>query len=247
MDFLTIFCSFVGGILPPLIWLYFILREDTKNPEPRTILVLAFIAGMLAVFPALFLEQLACVNLATNPASACALGSVSFHTLGLRALTAWALIEEALKYIVAALFIFWRPAVDESLDYVIYMITVALGFAAIENIFFIAGPLTDGHVALSVLTGSTRFVGSTLAHVIASAALGFALAFSSKGHPFTRVLAGAAGLILAILLHTTFNALIINASTSITSVALFFVWIVMIVFFAMFEVLKYFQYRSSNS
>ena len=42
-----------------------------------------------------------------------------------------------LKYLMAAAFILWRNAVDEAPDYVIYMFTVALGFAAAENMLFL--------------------------------------------------------------------------------------------------------------
>ena len=52
----------------------------------------------------------------------------------------------------------------------------------------------------------------------------------------------ALGLILAIVLHTAFNTLIISTGTSSTLGAFFLVWIVAVVFFATFEVLKYFQY-----
>ncbi|OYV27065.1 MAG: hypothetical protein B7W98_02600, partial [Parcubacteria group bacterium 20-58-5] len=56
---------------------------------------------------------------------------------GFSILVGWATIEEVLKYLAAAVFILWRSAVDEAPDYVIYMITVALGFAAAENMLFL--------------------------------------------------------------------------------------------------------------
>lgn len=159
-------------------------------------------------------------------------------------LTAWALIEETLKYAMAALFIFWRSAVDEAPDYVIYMITVALGFAAAENMLFLITPLSNGHIASSIFTGDIRFMGSTLLHVFASAILGFAFAFSRASGPVMRMIIAANGLILATVLHTMFNALIISKGTSTTLAAVFLVWIAAVIFFAAFEVLKFFQYRT---
>jgi RsiW-degrading membrane proteinase PrsW (M82 family) len=159
-------------------------------------------------------------------------------------LTGWAAIEEILKYAVAAAFILWRNAVDEAPDYVIYMITVALGFAAAENMLFILAPLLDGHFVTGLFTGNVRFLGSTLLHVIASASIGFAFAFSARSRPAIRMTAAALGLILAIALHTAFNTLIINQGASTTLTAFFLVWMVAVVFFAAFEVLKYFQYRN---
>jgi len=45
----------------------------------------------------------------------------------------WAVAEESLKFIFAYLFVLRNKAVNEPVDVVIYMITVALGFAALEN------------------------------------------------------------------------------------------------------------------
>lgn len=222
----TLGYAFLGGLLPSFIWLYFLLKEDSRSPEPRALIALTFIAGMVAVPIALPLEQYAKDHL----------------TVSLSVMTAWALIEEVLKYVMAASFILWRRAVDETPDYVIYMVTVALGFAAAENMLFLILPLSTGDITTSVFTGDLRFIGSTLLHVVASASIGFAFAFSAKYHPAVRTMAAAAGLILAILLHTLFNTLIISQGTSTALTAFFLVWVVAVVFFAAFEVLKYFQY-----
>ncbi len=227
----TLGYAFLGGLLPSLIWLYFLLKEDAKHPEPKKLILLAFIAGMVAVPLALPLEQYAQANLE---------GSLPIFT-------AWALIEELLKYVMAAIFILWRRAVDETPDYVIYMITVALGFAAAENMLFLVAPLTTGSMALSIFTGNLRFLGSTLLHIVASGAIGFTLAFSTRFTPPARVAAASLGLILAIVLHTAFNTIIMTPGAGNVLAAFFLVWIVAVIFFAAFEVLKYFQYRTTTS
>lgn len=227
MTLTTLGYAFIGGLLPAFIWLYFLLQEDASHPEPKTMIALAFVAGMLAVPIAVPLEQLAKTVLIDSSSI----------------LAAWALIEETLKYAMAAAFILWRPAVDEAPDYIIYMITVALGFAAAENMLFLIAPLSDGNIASSIFTGNIRFIGSTLLHVFASATIGFSLAFSHMSKPVMRIFASAMGLILAIALHTMFNTLIISQGTSTTLAAVFMVWTAAVIFFAAFEVLKFFQYR----
>ncbi len=236
MTFTTLGYAFIGGLLPALIWLYFMLQEDARHPEPKRMIALAFIAGMAVVPLVIPLEQCARVALGNN-----------MPGLNMSVLLAWALIEEVLKYAMAAAFIFWRPAVDEAPDYVIYMITVALGFAAAENMLFLITPLASGHVAASIFTDDVRFIGSTLLHVFASASIGFALAFSSKSSIPTRVAAAAGGLILAVTLHTTFNALIMTEGASTIFTAVLLVWIAAVIFFAAFEVLKFFQYRTLSN
>ena len=228
MTFATLGYAFVGGLLPSLFWLYFLLKEDAKHPEPKKLLAFTFFAGMLAVPLALPFEHYAKTHFSSDASI----------------LAAWALIEEVLKYAVAALLILWRPDVDEAPDYVIYMITIALGFAAAENMLFLVSPLADGNIASGLFTDNVRFLGSTLLHVVASAAIGFALAFSRTKPSGIREAAAALGLILAVALHTGFNLLIMNQDASNAFVAFFFVWVGVLVFFATFEVLKYFQYRS---
>ena len=49
MTLTTLGYAFLGGLLPSLIWLYFLLKEDSRCPEPRTLIALTFVAGMVAV------------------------------------------------------------------------------------------------------------------------------------------------------------------------------------------------------
>lgn len=227
MTITTLGYAFLGGLLPSLIWLYFLLKEDSRCPEPRRLIALTFIAGMVAVPLVLPFEQAAKAHL-----------DGSFPIL-----LAWAAIEEVLKYAMAAVFILWRRAVDEPSDYVIYMLTIALGFAAAENMLFLVAPLSGGNFASGLVTGDLRFLGSTLLHVIASSTIGFALAFSAAGRPLRRITAVSLGLILAVSLHTAFNTLIIRAGDSSALTAFFLVWSLAVVFFAALEILKYFEYR----
>ena len=113
--------AFLGGLLPSLIWLYFLLKEDARCPEPKQLIALAFVAGMISVVPALVLEE----------------WIQSSHLESFSVIVGWATIEEVVKYGAAATLILWNKAVDEPIDYVIYMLTVALGFAAAENMLFL--------------------------------------------------------------------------------------------------------------
>jgi RsiW-degrading membrane proteinase PrsW (M82 family) len=222
----------LAGILPALVWLLFLLREDAKHPEPKQLIALAFLGGMVAVGLALPLEHFACTSLGgctqnpTNPV-----------------IIAWAIIEELLKYAVVAAAILWRKDVDEPLDYVVYMLTAALGFAAVENALFLMAPFSAGAYTQGFLTDDLRFVGSTLLHIIASSTIGFALAFSAHRSVVVRVPAAMLGLILAVALHTLFNLLIISQDGRSAMPAFFTVWTGIVVLFALFEVLKRYENR----
>ncbi len=225
----TVGYAFIGGLLPALIWLYFLLKEEDRCPQPRWAIFLAFVAGMLAVPFVIPAEDLA----------------VKMLPAGLPVIIAWATIEETVKYLLAAGFVLWRSnAVRNAIDVVATMITVALGFAALENALFLIDPLSDGRFLAGLVTNNLRFIGATLLHVVASSAIGFALAFSWQASRPIRALAASLGLVLAIALHALFNFFIIQEDGSHTILAFFTVWTGAIVLFATFEILKYLRYRN---
>lgn len=239
----TIGYSFVGGLLPALVWLYFLLKEDYRHPEPRAVLLMAFVAGMIAVVVAVPLESLY-RDYAYSTIASCS----PYLPLCLPVITVWAVIEEVLKYGLAAILVLWRADVDEPIDLVIYMLTTALGFAALENTLFLIQPVAAHNFLSALATDNLRFVGSTLLHVIASSVIGFSLALAHSLPRYARPVLAAGGLILAIALHTTFNFLIIpRGDTHSILSAFLFVWGGAVIFFGLFELLKYLEYRTPSS
>ena len=185
-----------GGILPALAWLWFWLREDTRNPEPRKLIALAFLAGMVAVATVIPLEKFVAPYLGAQ--------TVVFAT--------WSAMEEIMKFFWAKITVLRRREDDEPIDPVIYMVTVALGFAAAENSLFLLSPLSGDTVVQTILTGNLRFIGATLLHVFSSAVVGIALAYSFYKPTLVREWYAAVGVILASLLHAGFNFLILNTA-----------------------------------
>jgi len=218
----TIFLiAFMSGLIPALFWLWFWLREDRQHPEPYLLIAITFIAGMAVVPLALPLQRLA-DDLYSND----------------NLIMSWVIIEETLKYALAVAIILWNRAVDEPIDMVIYMITIALGFAALENTLFLLSPLSTGDYMDSALTGSFRFLGATLLHVLASGTVGIFLAFAFYKSKFMQIFYGMMGLCLAIILHALFNFFIMEASGETILGVFLFVWMGIIVLFLLFEKIK---------
>ena len=217
--------AFLFGLIPALFWLWFWLREDKKKPEPLLLIAITFIAGM-AVVPAVLPLQKIAIELYT----------------GSNLVLAWVVIEEVLKYAAALIVIFWNKAVDEPIDFIIYLITIALGFAALENALFMLGPLAQDAYSTVAVTGSFRFLGATLLHVLASGTIGIALAFAFYKSTKAKLLYGTIGLFIAILLHALFNFFIIQSSEpgkeNGVLMVLLFVWMGIIVLFLLFEKIK---------
>ncbi len=217
--------AFLFGLIPAIFWLWFWLREDKKKPEPILLIIITFIAGMAVVPAALPLQRLA-IDIYSGP----------------NLIVAWVIIEEVLKYAAALLVIFWNRAVDEPIDFIIYMITIALGFAALENALFLLNPLMLDEYLTVAVTGSFRFLGATLLHVLASATIGICLAFAYFRSLQIKMLFGLLGLFLAILLHALFNFFIIKSSEPGSEngvlLVLLFVWTGIILLFLLFEKIK---------
>ncbi len=213
--------AFLAGLIPALFWLWFWLREDKASPEPKILIATAFIAGMLIVPLVLPLQQFA------------------MHRFrGENLVFVWVIIEEILKYSAALIVVLWNKAVDEPIDAVIYMITIALGFSAIENAFFIYNPLIDGEYTSSFLTGNFRFLGATLLHVLASGTVGLAMAFSYYESTSHKIISSTVGLFIAIILHALFNFTIMDADGKTVLGVFMFVWMGVIILFLLFEKIK---------
>jgi len=133
--------ALAGGMFPALAWLWFWRREDAPHPEPRKLIALAFFAGMVTVAVVIPIQKYAATFLATQ----------------MLIFTAWSAIEEVMKYFAARVTVLWRREDDEPIDPVIYMVAVALGFAAIENALFLLSPLSGNTVTQTIMTGNLRF------------------------------------------------------------------------------------------
>ncbi|MES2202918.1 MAG: PrsW family glutamic-type intramembrane protease [Patescibacteria group bacterium] len=202
-----LFLSILGGVLPALVWLAFWLLEDRCQPEPKRFIFLCFVAGMLAVWPALLLEK------ALVP-----------YASGTTLLLGWASIEELLKFGAAMIMALMWASYDEPLDAVVYMVTAALGFSAMENVLFLLTPIGHGDLLRSVVTGDLRFIGATLLHTLTSATIGIMLALSFVRPAVERRVAALGGLILAIFLHTVFNFFILKGGGSSTFWVFLLIW-----------------------
>lgn len=221
MEALYVTIAFMSGLLPALFWLWFWLREDKERPEPYLLIALAFLGGIMVVPIVLPLQKLA----------------VEYY-YGPTLIFIWVVIEEVMKYAAALLLVLWNKAVDEPIDLIIYMITVALGFAALENALFIFTPISNGDITGSILTGNFRFLGAMLLHVLASGTVGIALALSYYKPPTLRLWWGTVGLAVAITLHALFNFFIMNAGGGVILAVFLCVWVGLIGMMLFFEKAK---------
>ncbi|MEK7530447.1 MAG: PrsW family glutamic-type intramembrane protease [Patescibacteria group bacterium] len=210
------------GFVPVLIWLAFWLFQDWVHPEPNRRLLSAFIAGIFCVIAVLPLQQYF---------------SVRFE-FGTVLIFIWAGIEEIMKLLFAWVVVLRTRALDEPIDFPVYLITVALGFAALENSLFLFSSSLAGNVLDSAITGDLRFIGATLIHVLSSAVIGGALAIAYYRSKMRMLVYGVVGVILATVLHAGFNLLILATGAEAILTVFLGIWVGVVFMLLAFERIK---------
>lgn len=223
--------AFLGGLIPAIIWLWFWLKED-PHKEPQKVLARAFVAGAAVIPLAMVVEAFFCESgRLTGLLADCM--SYPFWLL-----LFWAATEEVFKFAAA----YWAALkyrhFIEPIDAPIYLITAALGFAAMENSIFIFKILSSyQNTEIGILTGQLRFLGAMLLHVTTSGIVGASIAFSffHREHRHRNIVGG---LFTASLLHAFFNYFILKTGGENVLSVFLFVWVATIAFIFLLERIK---------
>jgi RsiW-degrading membrane proteinase PrsW (M82 family) len=181
------------------VWVYALYREDRRNPEPVWMVLLATLAGALAVPAADFVEG----RMIPSP---------TFLNEGLaaRAIAAFLVsgpVEESLKFVGVLLLVWPWTHFDEPMDGIVYAAAAGAGFALVENLLF----MQDGPEVILA-----RGPIGTGAHVLFAAFWGGALGHA--GHARGPRQAGMLflGLLLAALAHGAFNMIVFSTGEELT-------------------------------
>jgi RsiW-degrading membrane proteinase PrsW (M82 family) len=210
------------GIIPSLFWLWFWLREQ-EEPEPMGLLAIVFIMGMIAVMVVLPIQKFI-------------QGHVSSNELDI---VLWAATEEVCKYLAVLVILYKTNYADKPIDWPIYLIAAALGFATLENALFLIKPFSTLNETTSLLTvaslGQLRFLGSTLLHTISSGVIGIVMGISFYMDEWKKKWYLFGGFLVAIVLHSVFNFFIIRNNGNDFLKVFAFLWVVTIIIMLLFE------------
>jgi RsiW-degrading membrane proteinase PrsW (M82 family) len=210
------------GVIPSLFWLWFWLKEDREDPEPIGLLTFCFFIGMALVIITIPIQKFVQNVFSSNQTQ----------------IILWAGIEELLKYIAVVLLLSKTKYLHKPIDWPIFLITVALGFAAFENILFLIKPLSLGQATIGLMTGQLRFLGSTLLHTVSSGIIGLAIGLSFYLGKLQKQFYLIIGLLVAISLHSAFNFFIMNNNGSDFLKVFAFLWVATIINLLLFEKLR---------
>jgi RsiW-degrading membrane proteinase PrsW (M82 family) len=168
------------AIAPAIFVLCYFYLKDRYEPEPLGWVIKVFFIGAFMVIPAALLE-------APFP-----------EGLFVTVIVA-PIVEESLKFAAVYFTVYRDDEFDEPIDGIVYGVSAALGFAMVENIFYVL----EGGLALGIL----RAVASVPAHALFASVWGYTLGLARFRPEKERPLLIASGLAAAMVFHGVFNLL----------------------------------------
>lgn len=157
---MKILIELLVALLPAILLLVYIWKKDPQK-EPTSRLVKAVLWGVAICIPVAFLEMGIEYVLFGIGGPTTLLGSTTMAFL------VAALPEETFKLLALWLVLRKNPYFDEHFDGIVYAVCVGLGFAAVENVFYVLGEEENwvgvaiarsllsvpGHYAFAILMG----------------------------------------------------------------------------------------------
>ncbi|MBN1327539.1 MAG: PrsW family intramembrane metalloprotease [Candidatus Cloacimonetes bacterium] len=174
------------GFAPGIYWLWFFIKKDKWNPEPKAMILKAYFLGIFSTILVL-LVQLPC----------------KFSYLTGAVLVA-PILEESVKFMIVLFFFYPHREFDEPIDGIIYASAVALGFASIENVFYMFGVNSQSRYLLPGVI-LVRSLLSVPGHALFSSIWGYALGKVKFTDSRKKHLLLGSSLILAMIAHGLFN------------------------------------------
>jgi RsiW-degrading membrane proteinase PrsW (M82 family) len=182
------------AVLPVVLLMVFIYRQDKYQKEPIKSLAKAFIGGMIAI-PLDILIVTGIDSLLGNSALANTVFFSAFLEAGIP--------EELSKFLIFMIFIWNDKNFDEYFDGIVYASFIGLGFACVENISYV--------FSFGFQTGVVRALLSVPGHFLFGVVMGYFLSMA-KFHAEKRGTYLITGLLLAMLAHGLFDWLLMVAS-----------------------------------
>jgi RsiW-degrading membrane proteinase PrsW (M82 family) len=152
----------VSATAPGLALAIYIYYRDKFEKEPMKILVISFLLGILSAVPALIIE----IFIGLLP--------IIQQNVFLHAFFGIALIEEGCKMFFVLIYAYRKKVFNEPFDGITYAVMVSMGFATIENIFYVL----EGGAQLAIM----RAITAVPAHATFAIIMGYFLGLAKFTH-----------------------------------------------------------------
>jgi protease PrsW len=132
-----------AGIAPGLALLSYFYLKDEYESEPISVVLRTFMFGALLVFPIMFIQHV--------------LHTEHIIKSGfIEAFLSSSLLEEFFKWFILFYAIYQHVELDEPFDGIVYGVAVSLGFATVENIFYLIANGIEHAMARALLPVSSH-------------------------------------------------------------------------------------------
>ncbi|HMD34865.1 MAG TPA: PrsW family intramembrane metalloprotease, partial [Vicinamibacterales bacterium] len=182
----------IAFVVVPSFLLLAYFRARDLNPEPARMLWKTFAWGVAICIPVIPVEM--AVGKIIAPLTALPYEHGLAH-----AMLGAAVPEELFKFAVVVLFCMRSREFDEPMDGVVYGAVASLGFASLENLFYVAG---DAH---SLRVAILRAVTAVPGHAFMGAIMGYYAGQARFGGHGSRVANWARAFTIPVALHTLYD------------------------------------------
>jgi RsiW-degrading membrane proteinase PrsW (M82 family) len=181
------------ALAPAFLIMMYVYFRDKYEKEPIGLVLKGFLLGAIIIFPVGFIE---------NSIKDFALGFDKIPKAAFDGFIVAAATEEVFKFLMVFILIWRNPNFNEKFDGIVYAVSVSLGFATIENLFYVFSNN-------SMQVGLLRAFTAVPAHAIFGIVMGFYLGLARfSQHKKGRWLLMA--LFLSWLLHGIYDFLLMS-------------------------------------
>ncbi|MEM6723384.1 MAG: PrsW family intramembrane metalloprotease, partial [Bacteroidota bacterium] len=159
------------------------------DKEPKRLLLTCFILGILSTIPAIYIEQFGMSFGLDDPTNILYTAIMAFVVV--------AGTEEMVKFVPLRFYAYPKKAFNEPLDGIVYSVMISMGFATLENIFYVMAGGTQ--------TALLRMFTAVPAHGAFAIIMGYFVGLAKFSEPQYRVGLLWKGFLGAVILHGAYD------------------------------------------
>jgi len=181
------------ALAPAIILMMYVYFRDKYEKEPVKLILKGILLGAIVIFP---------VGLVENYLMGFGSGLAKIPKAAYDGFIVAGFTEETFKYFMVFILIWRNRNFNEKFDGIVYAVSVSLGFAAIENLFYV---FSNNSMQVGILRAFTAVPGHTIFGIVMGFYLGLAR-FSEKDRGKWLLRA----FIVPFLLHGVYDFLIMS-------------------------------------
>ena len=212
---MTLFLLFIS-IFPALLIGFYIYKKD-KDKEPKALLLGLFMSGFLSAILVVIVDIIISF---VSPSFYEVLegNNISFYKLFSTIFFEIALVEEFSKWLMIRFLGYNNKEFNELYDIIVYSVFVALGFAMIENVFYVL----PGGLSIGLFRAFFSVPGHACFGIFMGAFLGLAKMYEKKDKYLSNLYMVFA-ILVPTLLHTFYNFCLITGEAWCLLIFLIFI------------------------